>query len=52
MTTHEQTRGNEQPTLEGHMPSAEVIQRELASAQSLDDFFGKDGISQPAGYPA
>ena len=44
MTTHEQTRGNQQPTLEGHMPSAEVIQRELASAQSLDDFFGKDGV--------
>jgi len=26
------------------MPSAEEIQRELASVESMDDFFGKDGI--------
>jgi transposase-like protein len=26
------------------MPAAEVVQRELASARSVDDFFGKEGI--------
>ncbi len=26
------------------MPGAEEVQRELASAKSMDDFFGKDGI--------
>jgi putative transposase len=26
------------------MPGAEVVQRELASAKSIDDFFGKEGI--------
>ena len=26
------------------MPAAEMVQRELASAKSLDDFFGKEGI--------
>jgi putative transposase len=26
------------------MPSVERVQQELASAQSLDDFFGRDGI--------
>jgi putative transposase len=26
------------------MPSAEEVQRELATAKSMDDFFGKDGI--------
>lgn len=26
------------------MPNAEIVQRELASAKSLDDFFGKEGI--------
>ena len=27
-----------------NMPSLEAIQRELASAKSIDDFFGKDGV--------
>jgi putative transposase len=39
MTTEKSTKG---PA--GNMPSLEVIQRELASAQSIDDFFGKEGI--------
>ena len=26
------------------MPSLEAIQRELGKAQSMDDFFGKEGI--------
>jgi transposase-like protein len=26
------------------MPSAEEVQRELAKAKSMDDFFGKEGI--------
>ena len=26
------------------MPSAEEVQKELAKAKSMDDFFGKDGI--------
>ena len=27
-----------------HLPSVEAIQRELGKAESIDDFFGKDGI--------
>jgi hypothetical protein len=30
--------------LQESMPSAEEVQRELAKAKSMDDFFGKDGI--------
>ena len=33
-----------QPTTSVSMPSVERVQQELASARSLDDFFGKDGI--------
>jgi putative transposase len=33
-----------QPTTSVSMPSVERVQQELASAKSLDDFFGKDGI--------
>ncbi len=33
---------NEKPKID--LPSAEAIQRELSSAQSIDDFFGRDGI--------
>jgi putative transposase len=32
------------PTTSVSMPSVERVQQELASAKSLDDFFGKDGI--------
>jgi len=32
---------NDKPRID--MPSAEAIQRELASAKSIDDFFGKEG---------
>src|SRR5919199_3225987 len=32
------------PTTPASMPSVERVQQELASAKSLDDFFGKDGI--------
>ena len=27
-----------------HLPSVEVVRRELGKAESIDDFFGKDGI--------
>jgi hypothetical protein len=33
-----------QPNPQDSMPSAEEVQRELAKAESMDDFFGKDGI--------
>jgi putative transposase len=33
-----------QPTTSISMPSVERVQQELASAKSLDDFFGKEGI--------
>src|SRR5512142_2760847 len=39
MSDHET---NEKPKID--LPSAEAIQRELSSAQSIDDFFGRDGI--------
>lgn len=32
------------PKPQDSMPSAEEVQRELAKAESMDDFFGKDGI--------
>src|SRR5215212_2370706 len=34
----------QQPNTSVSMPSVERVQQELASAKSLDDFFGKDGI--------
>ena len=34
----------QQPTTAAVLPSVERIQQELASAKSIDDFFGKDGI--------
>jgi putative transposase len=33
-----------QADAEQHMPSLETIQQELGKAQSIDDFFGKEGI--------
>ena len=33
-----------QPSTPASMPSVERVQQELASATSLDDFFGKEGI--------
>src|SRR5512134_3068462 len=33
-----------QPSTPASMPSVERVQKELASAKSLDDFFGKEGI--------
>jgi transposase-like protein len=33
-----------QQTIQELMPSAEEVQRELSSAKSMDDFFGKEGI--------
>ena len=35
---------DKKPTTSVSMPSVERVQQELASAKSLDDFFGKDGI--------
>jgi len=34
----------EQTAVTPVLPSVERIQQELASAKSVDDFFGKDGI--------
>ena len=39
-----QKNKNTQKEIQEHMPIAEEVQRELAKAQSIDDFFGKDGI--------
>lgn len=30
--------------IQDYMPSAEIVQQELAKAKSMDDFFGKEGI--------
>lgn len=38
------TAKDEKPKAEIQMPSGEEVQRELASAESMDDFFGKEGI--------
>lgn len=35
---------NTKPKADVPLPPLEVIQRELGSAQSMDDFFGKEGI--------
>jgi transposase-like protein len=35
---------NTQHNIQEIMPGAEEVQRELATAKSMDDFFGKDGI--------
>jgi transposase-like protein len=40
MTTQKAAR----PKIQEIMPSAEEVQRELATAKSMDDFFGKEGI--------
>ena len=37
-------RSDRKRELAEHLPSAEVIQRELSKAESIDDFFGKEGI--------
>jgi transposase-like protein len=34
----------ERPLIQEIMPSAERVQRELSTAKSMDDFFGKEGI--------
>jgi transposase-like protein len=34
----------DKPNVQDRMPSAERVQRELAKAESMDDFFGRDGI--------
>jgi putative transposase len=41
MSTNKQTKRTD---LQAHLPSVEKIQNELATAASIDDFFGKDGI--------
>jgi putative transposase len=41
MSTNEKTQRTD---LRAHLPSVEKIQNELATAESIDDFFGKDGI--------
>lgn len=41
MSKHKQAKGNE---LSKHLPSVETIQQELGKAESMDDFFGKEGI--------
>ena len=41
MTTQKRKHQDE---LQQHLPSVETIQQELGKAQSIDDFFGKEGI--------
>jgi transposase-like protein len=41
MNTNKNTQRTE---LQAHLPSVEAIQRELATAESINDSFGKDGI--------
>jgi hypothetical protein len=41
MSTQKHKREND---LQPHMPSLETIQAELGKAESMDDFFGKEGI--------
>ena len=37
-------KSNKKEDIQREMPSAEEVQRELAKATSIDDFYGKDGI--------
>lgn len=39
-----QKKKTKKPNIQDHMPSAEEAQKELATATSVDDFFGKEGI--------
>jgi putative transposase len=39
-----QKRGRKRANPQAHMPDAERVAAELAKAESMDDFFGKDGI--------
>lgn len=39
-----QKRGRKRANPQEHMPDAERVAAELAKAESMDDFFGKDGI--------
>ncbi len=39
-----QKKKSQKPNIQDSMPSVEVVQKELATAKSVDDFFGKDGI--------
>ena len=38
------TKKAKRTELQSHLPSVEEIQSELATAESIDDFFGKEGI--------
>ncbi len=38
------TKQKRSPSPQESMPSAEEVQAELAKVQSMDDFFGKDGV--------
>jgi hypothetical protein len=40
--TEKQKRKRANP--QDHMPDGEIVAAELAKAESMDDFFGKDGI--------
>jgi putative transposase len=39
-----QRKKNDQEELQKHLPDPEVLARELAKAESIDDFYGKEGI--------
>jgi len=39
-----QKKKSQKDSIQDSMPSAEEVQKELATAKSVDDFFGKDGI--------
>ena len=38
------TKQRKSPSPQESMPSAEEVQAELAKVQSMDDFFGKEGV--------
>ena len=40
MSTNKQSK----PNVQDYMPAAEEVIKELSRAQSMDDFFGKEGI--------
>jgi len=40
----ENNENGKKPNIQDYMPSAEIVQQELAKAKSMDDFFGKEGI--------
>lgn len=42
--SNEENKPKGKVNIQAHMPDAETVLRELSSAKSMDDFFGKEGI--------